>query len=136
MAKLIAFCVYFVYVTCVCFYVSLVMSCICGWCFYRSVMLRNLLGNLSGFLNIFSPVDQFLRPLFKKQRCRSFPCKSLYFNPCATWICLHIHRGSLCELGFPVVGSQGLKVTKNLISLLALSPLYPKTKFRTVLRYF
>ena len=25
----------------------------------------------------------------------------------------HIHRGSLCELGFPVVGRQGLKVPKK-----------------------
>ena len=48
----------------------------------------------------------------------------------------HIHRGSLCELGFPVVGRQGLKVPKSHISLLTLSSFYPKTKFRTVLRYF
>ena len=72
-----------------------------------------MLSNLSGFVNKFSPVDQFLCPLFKKQRCRSFPCKSLYFTHCARLTCLHIHRGLLCELGCPVVGRQELKVTKK-----------------------
>ena len=52
---------YFVYVliTCECLYSSLVV----------------LSSNLSGFLNKPSPVDQFLFPLFKKQRRRFLPVK-------------------------------------------------------------
>ena len=115
-AKLIVFCVYFVYALITCGCLFRFISCIVylwlmflpfTWCYVI------MLSNLSGFVNKFSPVDQFLCPLFKKQRCRSFPCKSLYFTHCATWTCLHIHRGSLCELGYPVIGRQGLKVTKK-----------------------
>ena len=114
-AKLIVFCLYFVYALITCVFLRFI-SCIMylwlmflpfAWCYVI------MLSNLSGFENKFSPVDQFLGPLFKKKRCRSFPCKSLYFTHCATWTCLHIHRGSLCELGFPVVGRKGLKVTKK-----------------------
>ena len=52
---------YFVYVliTCECLYSSLVV----------------LSSNLSGCLNKFSPVDQFLCSLFKKQRRRFLPVK-------------------------------------------------------------
>ena len=48
----------------------------------------------------------------------------------------HSHRGSLCELGFPVVGRQGLKVPKKPHFPFNVTFFYPKTKFRTVLRYF
>ena len=73
----IVFCVYFVYmfITCKYFYfrelyrVILVDFCTVAWCY---VIMSS---NLSGFAYKFSPVDQFLCSLFKRQRRRFLPVK-------------------------------------------------------------
>ena len=138
-AKLIVFCVYFVYALITCGCLFRFISCIVylwlmflrfAWCYVI------MLSNLSGFVNKFSPVDQFLCPLFKKLRCRSFPCKSLY-SPIAQREHVCIFTEAHCvSLGFLWLDVKDWRYQKSHISLLTLPFFYPKTKFRTVLRYF
>ena len=54
-----------------------------------------LSSNLSGFLNKFSPVDQFLCPLFKKQRRRFLPVKL-----CTAKVKIFLYCEFICKFSF------------------------------------
>ena len=54
-----------------------------------------LSSNLSGFLNKFSPVDQFLCPLFKKQRRRFLPVKL-----CTVKVKMFLYCEFICKFSF------------------------------------
>ena len=54
-----------------------------------------LSSNLSGFLNKFSPVDQFLCPLFKKQRRRFLPVKL-----CTVKVKIFLYCEFICKFSF------------------------------------
>ena len=54
-----------------------------------------LASNLSGFLNKFSPVDQFLCPLFKKQRRRFLPVKL-----CTVKVKIFLYCEFICKFSF------------------------------------
>ena len=54
-----------------------------------------LSSNLSGFLNKFSPVDQFLCPLFKKQRRRFLPVKL-----CTVRVKIFLYCEFICKFSF------------------------------------
>ena len=59
-----------------------------------------LSSNLSGFLNKFSPVDQFLCPLFKKQR-RFLPVKLCTVKVKVFLYCEFICKFSFSNIYFP-----------------------------------
>ena len=60
-----------------------------------------LASNLSGFLNKFSPVDQFLCPLFKKQRRRFLPVKLRTVKVKIFLYCEFICKFSFSNIYFP-----------------------------------
>ena len=60
-----------------------------------------LSSNLSGFLNKFSPVDQFLCPLFKKQRRRFLPVKLRTVKVKIFLYCEFICKFSFSNIYFP-----------------------------------
>ena len=60
-----------------------------------------LSSNLSGFLNKFSPVDQFLCPLFKKQRRRFLPVKLRTVKVKFFLYCEFICKFSFSNIYFP-----------------------------------
>ena len=60
-----------------------------------------LASNLSGFFNLFSPVDQFLCPLFKKQRRRFLPVKLCIVKVKIFLYCEFICKFSFSNIYFP-----------------------------------
>ena len=60
-----------------------------------------LSSNLSGFLNKFSSVDQFLCPLFKKQRRRFLPVKLCTVKVKIFLYCEFICKFSFSKIYFP-----------------------------------
>ena len=57
--------------------------------------------NLSGFVNKFSPVDQFLCPIFKKQRRRFLLVKLRTGNVNIFLYCVFICKFSFSNMYFP-----------------------------------
>ena len=65
--QIAVFCVYriWVLITCECLYVSLVALCTWSWFLHHFVLLLNLCPVIRIYLYKFSPVDQYLCPLFR-----------------------------------------------------------------------